>query len=77
VVGKEWNTHIVVNLLVTNVTGCVSRNAKTLGLQNLQLTDVGMGSGPPERACVVHHRMNELLVEQHAVLKEGAKHANL
>jgi hypothetical protein len=56
---------------------------KTLGLHHLQLTDVGVGSRPPDRACVVHHRTDELLVEQHAVLngktapplKEGAKHA--
>jgi hypothetical protein len=55
-----------VNLPVTNIPGCVSRNSKTLGLQHLQLTDVGVGSGPPDRACVVHHRTDELLVEQHA-----------
>jgi hypothetical protein len=35
---------MVVNLPVTNVPGCVSRNAKTVGLQHLQLTDVGVGS---------------------------------
>jgi hypothetical protein len=83
VVGKEWNPQIVVNLPVTNVPGCVSRNAKTLGLQHLKLTDMGVGSRPPDRACVVQHRTGELLVEQYAVLngktpppvKEGAKHA--
>jgi hypothetical protein len=83
VVGKEWNPQIVVNLSVTNVLGCVSRNAKTLGLQHLQPMDVGVRSGPTDRACVVHHTTDELLVEQHAVLngqtappvKERAKHA--
>jgi hypothetical protein len=71
-----------VNLPVTNVPGCVSRDAKTLGLQHLQLTDVGVGSGPPDPACVVHNWADELLVEQHAVLngktappvKEVSKH---
>jgi hypothetical protein len=83
VVGKEWNPQIFLNLPVTNVPGCVSRNAKTLGLQHLQLSDVGVNSGPPDRACVVHNWTDELLVEQHAVLngktappvKERAKHA--
>jgi hypothetical protein len=82
VVGNEWNPQIVVNLPVTIVPGCVSRNAKTLGLQHLHITDVGLDSGPPDRACVVHYWTDELLVEQHAVLNgktappvEGAKHA--
>jgi hypothetical protein len=61
VVGKEWNPQIVVNLTVTNVPGCVSRNAKTLGLQHLQLSDVGVSRGPPDRACVVHNWTDELL----------------
>jgi hypothetical protein len=38
------------------------------GLQHLQLTDVGVGSGPPDWACVVRNWTDELLVEQHAVL---------
>jgi hypothetical protein len=32
VVGEEWVLQILVNLPVTGVPGCVSRNAKTLGL---------------------------------------------
>jgi hypothetical protein len=52
-------------------------------LQHLQLPDVAAGSGPPDRTCVIHHRTDELLVEQHTVsdgqaaspVKEGAKHA--
>jgi hypothetical protein len=72
-----------VNLPVTNVPVCVSRNAKTLGLQHLQIADVGVGSRPPDRACVVHYWTDELLVEQQAVLngktappvKEGANHS--
>jgi hypothetical protein len=42
---------------------------------------VCVGSGPPDRACVVHHGTDELLVEQYAIsdgqatppVKEGAK----
>jgi hypothetical protein len=44
---------------------------------------VAASSGPPDRACTIHHRTDELLVEQHTVsdeqaaspVKEGAKHA--
>jgi hypothetical protein len=60
-----------------NVPRCVSRNAKTLGLQHF-----APSSGPPDRAGVVHHRADELLVERQTVLngkptthvKVGAKH---
>jgi hypothetical protein len=49
----------------------------------LQLPDVAAGSGPPDRTCVIHHRTDELLLEQHNVsdgqaaspVKKGAKHA--
>jgi hypothetical protein len=40
VVGKEWNPHIM-NFRAINVPRCVSRNAKTLGLQHL----AGFGHG--------------------------------
>jgi hypothetical protein len=55
-----------VNLSVT-VPKCVSRNAKTLGLQHMQLPDICASSRPPDRTCVVHHRTDELLVEQNTV----------
>jgi hypothetical protein len=66
-----------------HVPTCVSRNAKTLGSYHLQLQDVAAGSGPPDRTSVIHHRTDELLVEQHTVsdghaaspVKEGAKYA--
>jgi hypothetical protein len=81
VVGEEWNPQILVDLLVTNVPECVSRNAKTLGLQHLYFINVGLGSGPPDRAYVVHHGADELFVEQYAIsdgqttppVQEGAK----
>jgi hypothetical protein len=83
VVGEEWNPQILVNMPVTNVPRCVSRNVKTLGLKHLQLPEVPAGRGPPDLTCVIHHRTNELLVEQHTVsdgqaaspVTEGAKHA--
>jgi hypothetical protein len=42
---------------------------------------VGVGSGPPDLACVVHYGTDELLVEQYAIsdgqatppVEEGAK----
>jgi hypothetical protein len=47
----------------------------------VQLPDTAAGSGPPDRACVVHHKMDELPVQQHAVsdgqatsVKEGTEH---
>jgi hypothetical protein len=33
----------------------------------MQLPDVSASSGPPDRTCVVHRRMDELLVEQNTV----------
>jgi hypothetical protein len=67
VVGESWNLQILVDLLVTNVHGCVSRNAKTLELQHLWFIYVGVGNGPPDRACLVHHGTDELLVKQYAI----------
>jgi hypothetical protein len=75
---------IHVNLLLTKVPGCVSRNAKTLGLQDLQFPDVAASSVPPDGTCMIYHRTDELLVEQHTVsdrqsashVKKRAKHAH-
>jgi hypothetical protein len=66
-VGEELNSQILVNLPLTNVSRCVSRNAKTIGLQHLQLPDVAAGSGSLDRICVINHRKDKLLVEQHTV----------
>jgi hypothetical protein len=57
VVSKQWNLQIVVNLPVTNVPSCVSRNAKTLCNTSSCWTWVSNGS--PDRACVVHQRADE------------------
>jgi hypothetical protein len=83
VVGEESNNQILVNLPVTNKARCVSRNAKTLGLQHLQLPDMVTSSRPPDGACIIHRRTDELLIKERAVSdgqaasrdKEGARHA--
>jgi len=67
VVGEVGDSHIVVNLPVTNVQGCIGSNAKTLGLQYLQFLDVGAGSGPPDGTRLVHHGTDELLIQQNTI----------
>lgn len=52
-VGKERDSKIIVNLLVTNVSRCIGSNAKTLGLKHQQLPDMGASGGPPEGAHAV------------------------
>jgi hypothetical protein len=49
VVGKHFNLQILVNFPFTDVSRCFIRNAKTLGLQHLQLPDMAANSGPPYR----------------------------
>jgi hypothetical protein len=83
VVGEEWNPKILLNLPFTSVPRCFGYNAKTSGLSDLQFMDMAAGSGPPDRALVVHHGADELLVQQHTVcggqtaspVKEWAKYA--
>jgi hypothetical protein len=55
------------NLPITDVPGCTSSSAKTLGLNHLQLPDMGTGDRPPDWAPVVHHGTDELLIKQNAV----------
>jgi hypothetical protein len=77
VVGVQWNPQMFVNFPVTKVSRCVSRNAKTIGLQHwtcVRIADLQIGHD---------HRTDELLVDQHTIsdgqaaspVKEGAKHA--
>jgi hypothetical protein len=65
--GEVGDSQIIVNLLVTNVPGCIGSNAKTLGLQYLQFLDMGASGGPPNGARVVHHRTDELLIQQNTI----------
>jgi len=62
VVGKERNSQILINLLVTSVPSCIGSNAKTLGLKHLQFPDIVVSG-----ARVVHHRTDELLVQQNFI----------
>ena len=62
VVGKERDSQILVNLLVTHVPSCNGNNAKTLGLKHLQFLEKGASREPPDEACVVHNWTNELLI---------------
>ena len=62
-IGKERNSQILVNLLVTNVTRFTSSIAKTLGLKHVQVPDMGASDGPPDGARVEHYRKVELPVQ--------------
>jgi hypothetical protein len=60
-------------------------SVKTLGLQHLQLLDMALSSILPDGVFIVHHRTDELHVEQHTIsdgqatspIKERSKHAQL
>ena len=54
------------NFPVTSVPRCTGSNTKTLGLKHLQFPDMGASGGRPDGACVVHHRTDELLVQQNS-----------
>jgi hypothetical protein len=60
---KESNSQILVNLLLTNVPRWNGCNAKTLALKHLQFPDKEVSGRPAREACVVLHRMDELLVQ--------------
>jgi hypothetical protein len=47
VVGKERDSQIIVNLLVTNVPRCNGGNSKTLGLKHLPFPEMGACGGTP------------------------------
>lgn len=67
-VGKERDSLTIVNLPVTNVPRSIGSNAKTLGLQHLQFPHLGENGGPPDRARVVHHGTDKLIVQQNSIL---------
>ena len=69
-VGKERNSQILVNLLVTSVPSCIGSNVKTLGLKHLHFPDMGASGGPPDGARVIHHRTDELLVQHNTIPDE-------
>jgi len=63
-VGEIGDSLIVVNLPVTNVPRCIGNNAKTLGLQFL---DMGASGGPPNGTRIVHHATDELLIQLNTI----------
>ena len=64
--GKERNSQILVNLLITHVPSCTGNNAKTLGLKHLQFPDMGASGKPTDGVRIVHYRTDELLVQHNA-----------
>ena len=66
-VGKKRNSQVLVNLLVTNVPSCTGSNAKTHGLKHLQFPNMAVSGRPPDGAQVVHHRIDELFVQQNSI----------
>jgi hypothetical protein len=67
VVDEKWNSKILINLPVTNISRCIRCNMKTHGLQHLQLPDMAMSRGPPDQAFIALHRMLEFLMKQHTI----------
>jgi hypothetical protein len=67
------------DLSVTVVPRCVSRNTKTLELQHLQLVEGGLAasSGPRDWTWVVYLKTVELLLEQQTVSnRQASSHFN-
>jgi hypothetical protein len=54
-------------MLLTIVPRCIGGTANTLELKHLYFSDVGASGGPPDGACLVHHRMDELLTQQNSI----------
>jgi len=67
VISKEWNSQILVNLPVTSVPRYIGSNAKALVLKNMQFPDMGASGRPPDGARIVHHWIDELLIQQDSI----------
>ena len=55
------------NLLVTNILRFTGSKAKTLGLKHLKFPDISASGRPPDEAIVVHHKIDELLIQQNSI----------
>jgi hypothetical protein len=55
------------NLFVTSVLRFTGSKAKTLGMKHLQFTDISASSRLPDEARVVHHKTDELLMQQNSI----------
>jgi hypothetical protein len=64
VVTKEKNHQILVNWMLLTYQGPLVAMRR-----HLQVLDVGVISGPPDRACVVPYRMDEMLVKKLSLLR--------
>jgi hypothetical protein len=66
-VGEVGESHVVLNLPVTNVTGCIGSNAKTLGQPHLQSLDMGASGGHSDGTRIVLHGTDELLIQDSTI----------
>lgn len=66
-VGKEWNLQIFVNLPVAGKSKCITCKAKPLGLQYLCFPYIAISTRTPDRAHVIHYRVENLLIRQHTL----------
>jgi hypothetical protein len=64
---KERHPKVLVNLPATDVPRCTTSNAKTLGLENLQLLNVAASCAPPNGSRIVHHWEDELLIQLNSI----------
>jgi len=66
-VGKVGDSQIIVNLPVTNVPKVTGNNAKTLGMKHLAFHYMGARGERSDRARVVHHGTDELLIQRDSI----------
>ena len=65
-VGKEWNSQILVYFPVTSMPSGTGSKTKTSGLKHLQFPDMGASGGRPDEARVVHNRSDELIIQHNS-----------
>jgi len=46
---------------------CIGNNAKTLGIKLPQFPDTDASGGLPDEAFLLHHRVDELLIQQNSI----------
>jgi hypothetical protein len=57
----------LVNLPDTSISNCLTCNSKPLGLQYLCVPDIAISNRIPDRAHVIHYRVEKLLIRQNAL----------
>jgi len=58
---------MLVNLIVPSVPRCIDSIVTTLELKHLQFPEKGASGGLPDEARIVHHRTDQLLVQQKSI----------